>query len=162
MSVQARRVAIWVANGVDSKQANLAFAALRQAGANPRMVGPRIGLFKGSDDAEIEAVASLETEPGVLFDGMVVPSGTSGFINTFTGDGRAAEFIKDQYRHCKTILLVGKASEMLRVIGVPESNDAQDHGVILGAKGAANEVKQFIEQLAQHRHFSRESVPQLL
>ena len=161
VGVQARRVAIWVANGVDSKQANLAFVALRQAGANPRMVGPRIGLFKASDDTDIEAVASLETEPGVLFDGMVVPSGTSDFINTFTRDGRAAEFIKDQYRHCKTILLVGKASEMLRVIGVPEPNDAQDHGVILGAKGAANEVKQFIEQLAQHRHFSRESVPQL-
>ena len=159
VGVQARRVAIWVANGVDSKQAKMAFAALRQAGANPRMLGPRIGPFKGSDDADIEAVASLETEPAVLFDGMVFPSGTSDFINTFARDARAVEFIKDQYRHCKTILLVGKTSEMLRAIGVAESKDAQDHGVIFGAKGTANEVKQFIDQLALHRHFSRESNP---
>jgi len=161
VGVQARRVAIWVANGVDAKPANDLFAALRQAGANPRMLGPRIGAFKAADGSIIEAVASLETEPSVTFDGMVFPSGNADFIKTFTGDGRAIEFVKDQYRHCKTIFLVGKASGLLEVMGLPKQDKSRD-GLIVGATGAANEIKQFIEQLARHRHFDRESDPPLL
>ncbi len=161
VGVQTRRVAIWVANGVDSKQAHSIFAALRQAGANPRLLGPRIGVFNSDDGSEIEAVASLETEPAVLFDGMVCPSGNSDFIRTFATDGRAVDFLKDQYRHCKTILLVGKASELLGVIGLPAPKAAQA-GIVVGTKGSASEVKQFIDQLTLHRHFSRESEPPLL
>ena len=161
VGVQARRIAIWVGDGVDAKQANSIFATLRNAGANPRMLGPRIGEFKASDGSKLEAVASLETEPSVVFDGMVFPSGSADFVKTFTGDGRAIEFVKDQYRHCKTMLFIGGASDMLVAIGLlgkPASSD----GIIVGSKGGATDVDAFIEQLKLHRHFSRESDPPLL
>ncbi len=161
VGVQTRRIAIWVADGVDGKQAKSIFTHLRAQGANPRMVGPRIGVFKSMDESNLEAVASLETEPSVLFDALVCPSGDSDFINTFMRDGRAAEFIKDQYRHCKTIMLVGQARAMLGHLGLSESKSVQP-GIILAAKTGTNELKEFIETLALHRHFSRESDPPLL
>ena len=161
VGVQTRRIAIWVADGVDGKQAKSIFTHLRAQGANPRMVGPRIGVFKSMDESNLEAVASLETEPSVLFDALVCPSGDSDFINTFMRDGRAAEFIKDQYRHCKTIMLVGQARTMLGHLGLSESKSVQP-GIILAAKTGTNELKEFIETLALHRHFSRESDPPLL
>jgi catalase len=96
VGVQTRLVAIWIADGVDAKQANMFFSALRSAGANPRMLGPRIGKFTGLNGSEIEAVASLETEPAVVFDGMVFPSGSDKFFKTFASDGRAG----GQQRDC--------------------------------------------------------------
>ncbi len=161
VGVQARRVAIWVADGVDAKQANSVFAALREAGANPRLLGPRIGTFKADDGSFIEAVASLETEPSVTFDAMVFSSGDAGFIETFAGDGRAIEFIKDQYRHCKTILLAGNASDILKSIGLADQLDGRQ-GLVIASTVNTNTNKQFIEQLALHRHFDRESDPPLI
>lgn len=161
VGVQARRVAIWVADGVDAKQANSVFATLREAGANPRLLGPRIGIFTAADGSYIEAVASLETEPSVTFDGMVFVSGNEGFIDIFAGDGRAIEFIKDQYRHCKTILLAGNASDMLKFIGLADQVDGRK-GFIVASTVNASVSKHFIEQLALHRHFDRESDPPLV
>ena len=160
VGVQTRRVAIWVADGVDGKQAKSIFTSLRAQGANPRMVGPRIGAFLSADGLEIEAVASLETEPSVLFDGLVCPSGNSVFINTFTRDERAVEFIKDQYRHCKTIMLVGKSAAVLGNLGLSESKSDQT-GITVAAKLGTNELTQFTKALALHRHFNRESDPPL-
>ena len=161
VGVQSRRVAIWIADGVNGKQANLVFNSLRSEGANPRMVGPRIGGFKSMDESEIEAVASLETEPSVLFDGLVIPSGDARFINTFSQDGRAVEFIKDQYRHCKTILLVEQAVPMFSTLGLTDSKPAPA-GIIVAAKITPNEIKKFVATLTLHRHYSRESDPPAL
>ena len=161
VGVQTRAVAIWIADGVDAKQANKVFQGLREAGANPRLLGPRIGAFTSLDGSEIEAVASLETDPSVVFDGMVFPSGSDDFFNTFATDARAIDFIKDQFRHCKTIYLIDSAIKILTLIGLPTPEHAQA-GIITGSKGSANEIKQFTDQLALHRHLERESDPPLL
>ena len=158
VGIQARKVAIWVADGVNADQVNRAFSMLRSGGANPRLIGPRIGAFTADGGDMVEAVGSLETEPAVTFDGLVVPAGNDDFFATFIADGRALEFCKDLYRHCKTMLLVGNAGDLLDAVGVPDG-EQQRAGIVLGQKANAAELATFSDALALHKHFSRESDP---
>ena len=50
-------------------------AALLAQGAVPRLVGPRIGPVATPEGDTLDADASLENEPGFLFDALVLPDG---------------------------------------------------------------------------------------
>ena len=70
----------------------------------------------------IDADASLENEPGFLFDGLVLPDGDEA-VAALAQDGHTAEFIKDQFRHCKPILVLGASRMLLSQAGLPLSLD---------------------------------------
>ena len=110
-SIKGRKVALLVAPGVDAEPILQVQAMLAEQGAVGRLVGPRIGPMPTADGGLIDADASLENEPGFLFDGLVLPGGDEA-IAALAQDGHTAEFIRDQFRHCKTILVLG-ASRML-------------------------------------------------
>jgi catalase len=59
-----------------------------------------------------DADASLENEPGFLFDALVLPDGAEA-VAALAQDGHTPEFIKDQFRHCKTILVLGASRVLL-------------------------------------------------
>jgi catalase len=153
-SVRTRRVAILVADGADAGAIESVRSALRTAGATAKLVGPRIGPFAVAGGS-LDADASLETDAGVLFDALVLPGGKPA-VKALAQDGRALEFIKDQYRHCKTILALGDSVALLSKAGVP---DTSGPGLLVLADGADEAVEAFIEALAKHRHFERESEP---
>lgn len=134
-------------------------AKLLDAGAVPRFVGPRIGAIATADGVEIEADASTENEPGFLFDGLVLPDGEPA-VAALYWDGHAMEAIRDQYRHCKPILALGTASQLLDIAGVPPTlPDGQpDPGLTITADAAAG-ADAFIQGLAKHRHPERETDP---
>jgi catalase len=67
------------------------------------------------------------------------------------------EFLKDQYRHCKTILVQGSAVTLLDKVGIRPEADA---GLILA--DSAVDPKVFITALAKHRHTERDQDPPLL
>ena len=54
----------------------------------------------------IEVDVSFAAAPSVLYDAVVLPGGGDASTRC-EADGRALEFIKDQYRHCKPILVLG-------------------------------------------------------
>jgi catalase len=160
-SIAGRRVAILVEDGLDRAGAIAVQEALMLAGAVPRFVGARLGSVTGADGGKIEVDVSLEAAPSVLFDGAVVPDGDVA-IETLRSIGQAVEFVKDQYRHCKPILVLGAGGALLSKAGVPAllSGGAPDPGIIaLKAKGAAPPIEAFIAALARHRHFEREIDP---
>ena len=104
---------------------------------------------------------TLEATPAVLFDALVLPDGEAA-IETLRTAGHALEFIKDQYRHCKPMLVLGAGGALLSKAGVPTllSGGAPDPGIVsLKAKGAAPPIEAFIAALAKHRHFEREIDP---
>jgi catalase len=100
----------------------------------------------------VEADASLENSPAVLFDGLVLPDG----VQALAKSGQAVEFLKDQFRHCKTILVMGNASALLEKAGIPM--DAPDAGLIF-AKAGSDPDTLFIAALAKHRHVERDRDP---
>src|SRR4029434_10423341 len=106
--IQARRIAILIADGVDGDQAKAIAARIRGEGAVPVFVAPRLGAVKVGAGAALQADASLEVAPSVLFDAVAIADG-EGAAAALAADGRALEFLKDQYRHCKAMLISGVA-----------------------------------------------------
>jgi len=155
--IRTRKVAIMIAAGTDGPSAWTIANALQAEGAVVRFVAPRIGPIATSDGGQIDADASLENQPAVLFDGLVVPDGAEA-ISTLVADGRAREFIQDQYRHCKTILALGNAATLLTRSGI-EVNPNRDAGLLISGGGTEEAAQKFIHALAKHRHFERETLP---
>ncbi len=154
-SIKARKVAILVADGIEGQSVMNVHAALFAQGAVPRFVAPRIGPVTTSDGVAIDADASLENEPGFLFDSLVLPDGDAG-VAALARDGHTMEFIRDQHRHGKAIMVMPASMTLLDAAGVAlvlPSGDP-DPGIVADAG-----VDAFIQAMAKHRHPERETDP---
>ncbi|MFY2843916.1 catalase [Achromobacter ruhlandii] len=153
--VATRKVAILVAEGVDGAAVTTVAQALIKAGVVVRLVGQRIGPVDTADGGSLDADASLDNQPSGLFDGAVVPSGGAA-CERWLGDGRALEFVRDSYRHGKTLLALGEGADVLEAAGIAPAED--DGGLIIG-EASQKVAAGFLEALARHRHPERERTP---
>jgi catalase len=162
-SVRARRVAIAVADGVNGDAARALAARLTAAGAVPRFIASRLGRVESAAGDPIEVDVTLEATPAVLYDAVVVADGND-VARRLAADGRAVEFLKDQYRHCKPIFAVGSSSALLEKAGIPPKlpSGKPDPGLVVGRAGDVGSEEAFIKALAKHRHFARETDPPLV
>jgi catalase len=87
----------------------------------------------------------------------VVPAGVSASL---APDGRAIEFLRDQYRHCKPLLVIGDSAALLDEAGIPRAGE--DPGLLVAEQSNGQAVRAFLEALAQRRHFERERDPPLV
>ncbi|MBL8268004.1 catalase [Steroidobacter sp.] len=162
--VKTRRIAILVANGVESASLTALHATLSGAGAVPRFVAARLGRVTDTDGDGIDVEVSMEAAPAVLFDALVLPDGAAA-VATLSQDGHTLEFLKDQYRHCKPILALGSSADLLvkADIAAMLPSGEPDTGVLLFE--AAEHVKAaaaFVVAIGKHRHFARHSDPPLV
>ena len=165
-SIKGRKVALLVAPGVEAEAILQLQATLAAQGAVGRLVGPRIGPMPTAGGDLIDADASLENEPGFLFDGLVLPDGDEA-VAALAQDGHTAEFIRDQFRHCKPILVFGASRMLLSQAGLPLSLDKSQAqggtGLIVAEDGAGGQAGEaFVRALAMHRHFGRQMDPPLV
>jgi catalase len=165
-ALAGRKVAILVAPGVEDSFVTEVQGALFEQGVVARLVGPRIGLMQTASGGSLDADASMENEPGFLFDALILADGQDA-VAALAQDGHTMEFIKDQFRHCKTIMAVGGARELLVQAGLPVSMDKSQQqggtGLILAEPADAKAgIKTFLDAMARHRHFGREMDPPLL
>jgi catalase len=161
VGVRTRRVAILVAEGVDGASLRAVHATLIEAGAVPRFVGPRLGAYAVAGKGEpIEADASMENSPPVVFDALVLPDGAAG-IAALLRDGHTMEFVVNQYRHGKTILALGASRELLQRAGASATlgDGSADPGIVTARAGDVAGTRRFIAALARHRHPERETDP---
>ena len=97
----------------------------------------------------------------MLYDALVVPGGRQA-IKTLGNLGHAAEFVKEQYRHCKPILVLGAGQDLVENAGIPLtlSTGESDPGLLRFQDEHVEEaLAQFVEAIAKHRHFAREMDP---
>jgi len=159
--IRTRKIAILVADGAEGASIGKLLTALVQAGAVPRLVGPRLGAYTAAGGEKLEADASMENSPGFLFDALVLPDGLAA-VETLAADGHSMEFVKDQYRHCKTILALGASQALLTEAGIPMSlpDGSDDPGLILAdAAHAEAATTDFIAAVGMHRHPARDTDP---
>ena len=153
--VKGLKVALLVADGIDDAPLRALHATLAAEGAVPRFVGARLGRVLPSSGTLIHVEVSMEAAPSVVWDAVVLPGGDDGLAAI----GNAVEFVKDQYRHCKPIGMLGEQSAVVTKAGLPmtlPSGDA-DPGLVMGSGDGA--AARFIEALAKQRHFERETDP---
>lgn len=159
--IETRRIAILVADGVDGAGASTIHQALLAEGAVPRFIGIKLGQVQTIDGAPLDVEISLETAPSVLWDAMIVPDGKSASAELAVR-GQALEFLKDQYRHCKPILLLGAARQLLGAAGIPAElpDGGADTGLVqFDGEEMAAALPVFVDALTKHRHFQRETDP---
>jgi catalase len=160
LGVQARKVALLIAPGVAGKSVMAAHAALAAAGAVPKLVAPRIGAVATSDGKVLMADASLESEPGFLFDALVLPEGEAG-VAALAKDAHTMEFIQNQFRHCKSILVLGASKTLTEKAGLPTAlpNGDADPGLLYAETADKKTMQAFMAAMTKHRHFERETDP---
>jgi catalase len=157
--IATRRVAILVADQVDGDAVLALRAGLTELGAMPRTVGARLGVVMTAQGEELEIDATLETTPAVLFDAVAIPGGPQA-AEVLGKLGHALEFVKDQYRHCKPILAVGAARDVLENAGVPLTlpTGDPDPGMVV-VEDTQDFLTPFVAAIAAHRHPAREMDP---
>jgi catalase len=159
--IRSRVVALLVAEGVDARSLLAVRAALQAQGAVARLLGSRIGPVRAASGQILDADASMENEPAVVFDALVLPDGEEA-VEQLGLDGRTGEFIKEQYRHCKPILAIGAAAALLDGAGVFRTLDEEraDPGIVVVSRDEVDAgTTRFIEALARHRTFERDRDP---
>jgi catalase len=161
-SIRTRCIALLVAPGVEAASLEQLHSKLSAEGAVPRYVGPRMGAVKTAGGKDIVVEVTLETAPSVLFDAVVIPDGAEG-VRTLSSTGHAVEFVKDQFRHCKTILALGAGEKLLEAANIPAAlkTGGTDSG-LLRLKKANEAAAPFIAAIAKHRHFERQTDPPLI
>jgi catalase len=165
-SIKTRKVAILAADGFDDAALSSMKQALTAAGAQAKVIAPRLGFLTSANGAEVKIDFSLLTSSSVLFDAVYVPGGEKS-VDTLKGEANALHFIHEAYKHCKAIAATGAGIELLRAsyLGAEEIFEpnaaghhmAMNEGIIISRDGQAGDVAaEFIKAIAQHRHWSRE------
>jgi catalase len=160
-NLATRHVAFLAADGVEAKSLKTVFDSLTKLGAVARYVGARLGSIATSEGGTLVVDVTLETTPAVLYDVVVVPAGKAA-VEALGNIGQAPEFLKDQYRHCKPILVLGEGADLLQNAGIPMTlaSGEPDPGLVIAEKGLQKDtVSKFTQAIAKHRHFERAMDP---
>jgi catalase len=163
-SIRTRRIALLIAPGVEGASLIALHEALTAQGAVPRYVAARLGTVATADGEPLEPDVTLEAAPAVLFDALVLADGDAG-VKALGASGQAVEFVKDQYRHCKTILALGAGQELLVKAQIPSAlpSGEEDSGLLrFGSDTVEEAAKAFASAIARHRHFARQTDPPLV
>jgi catalase len=161
--IKARRVAILIAPGINGAMATEIYTALVELGAAPRFVAGRLGEV-AAGDLTLHAEISIEAGPAVLYDALVVPDGADG-IAVLLKDGLVIDFIKDQYRHCKPMLILGAAAALLEKAGIPVNLPSEEKDPSIVGPDQTDLIKAskaFITAMTKHKEFRRETDPPMV
>lgn len=156
--IRTRQIAVLVENRVHHGSLVELYGALTDAGAVVHFVGPRVGMFVDSGGEKIEADRSMENSPSVLFDALVLPDGGDA-VKALSANGHTMEFVRDLYRHCKTVLALGAGRDLLEMAGIDPVMDEEKGVLVADSDDASMVAVTFIKAVAGHRHFSRDSDP---
>jgi catalase len=156
--IRTRRVAILVAHGVDGDKVRAMYTSLLKDGAVPRLVGNMLGKVKTSAGNPLDVEISLEAGPSVMYDAVIVPDGDKS-SDLLARNAHAIDFLREQYRHCKPILAVGKGADLLVKAMIPPAlpDGSADPALLIDGS-----LDAFKEALASHRSFARETDPPMV
>lgn len=155
--IRSRRVAILATRGVRAKEVHALVEALGGQGAGVRILGPCVGALETEEGQALDADASVENSPSVLFDALVLPAGEEA-VARWSVDGRVLEFVRDAWRHGKAILALGTASEVLSVAGIDIEASA-DAALVMAESVDEDVLSRFTGAIARHRNPERETDP---
>nr|WP_314542869.1 catalase [uncultured Massilia sp.] len=159
--IRTRRVALAAAGGVDANVARQVYAVLLKEGAQPRIVGQRLGELPPATGEPLDVEVTFEATPSVMYDGIVIAPGEASAV-ALARDARVLDFVRDQYRHGKPLLALGAGARLLSAAGIPPTlpDGAPDPGVIVAEDGGLEAaLAAFTAALARHRVYARETDP---
>jgi catalase len=122
-TLQGRSIGILIADGSDITVINSLKQAVISAGANVKIVGPKIGGAKLSDGSMLHVDGQLAGTPSTLFDAVAIILSPEG-ANALSMEAAAIDFVRDAYGHLKAI-----GADMGGEVIVKSANIKADAGV---------------------------------
>ncbi|MFB9076210.1 catalase [Flavobacterium procerum] len=154
-TIESRKVAILVTEGVSEAAVMNLKNALKKGGAKGCVIAPHLGSVTTDTDGAIAAEFSFLTASSVLFDAVYVPHGLG--LNALAENDDALEYLNDAYKHCKVIGADGEASEIINAAPFASKITNDDEGVIVTSEIASETFAQeFINAMTKHRFWQRE------
>ena len=120
--------------------------AVTAAGADLKVIAPKIGGALASDGSRIEADFQLAGGPSVLFDTVYLSLSKEG-ATLLSTESAAVAWVHDAFAHLKVIGAASAARPLLDAAGV-----VKDAGVVLG-----NDHKAFLNRANKGRIWDREA-----
>lgn len=149
-SIETRKVAFLVADGVSKASVDKMKSALEKEGAKAVLISTKVGKLKYKEGGIENIQFSYLTEASVCYDAFYTPEGDS--VKTLKEEPDYFQFLNEAFRHCKAIAFDQGAEELLKdtYIQHPE----KDKGIILASKNDL--TKDFIHVMKGHRVWERE------
>ena len=155
-SIQTRKIAILVADGVDKNSLNIVKEALLAQKAFVEIIAPHQGNIVSEQNTEIPVDQSFLTTASVLYDAVYVAGGIN-CVATLEAEPDAIHFLNEAFMHCKAIAADEMAKQVLNATNFSKkiNTASKEEGIIIG--GDAKKLSsQFIKVIAQHRFWERE------
>lgn len=154
-TIKSRKIAILVADGFDANDVKTMKNAIEKQGAMAKIIGMKSKSVKDADGNEMKVDHALRTTASVLWDAVYIPGGEKS-VNKLSEEADAIEFVNEAFRHCKAIAATGDGVNFVRnetYAGRAES----DKAVILSEDLKTETTQNFINAIAQHRNWDRET-----
>ncbi|RKG79807.1 catalase [Corallococcus terminator] len=146
--IKSRRIAVLVADGVDSDELMAVRKELEGQGAHVKVIAKHLGTVKAANGQAVKVDKSAITTASIEYDGVYIPGGAAS-VATLKKDGEARHFVQEAYLHCKTVAASTGATDVLKACEV----DPAAPGIVTGTAQALG--KAFVTALAKHRHWDR-------
>lgn len=149
-TIETRKVAFLVADGVSKASIDKLKLALEKEGAKAVLISTNVGTLKYKEGSTDTVQHSYLTEASVCYDAFYTPDGDS--VEKLKNEPDYLQFLNEGYRHCKAIAFAKGAEVLLNETYIKDAQ--KDPGVILESQNdLAND---FIHVMKGHRVWDRE------
>jgi catalase len=160
-SIATRKIAFLCEDGFTDDDVAVVKRALETKGAVVEIVSSALGHVKGAAGAAVPVDKTFLTAASVFYDAVYVPGGEDS-VALLSGFDEAGEFLREAFKHNKTIAASGEGVELLselRGVALAEEESKEltdDNGVVTTREGKRGPfANAFIAAIAEHRHFGR-------
>lgn len=154
-SFHGRVIGVLLSDGFDSQIVEDLRKVVIAAGGLIKVVGPKIGGARCSENTLHPVDHRIGGAPSALFDAVVVIPGEDSLITT----PAARDFVSDAFQHCKFIGYTDTAKPLLDAVSIPHDpvdKAACDTG--LCPLSSAGSVAAFVQSAKSLRHWVREGL----
>jgi len=144
-TLMGRTIGILIADGSDGKAVRKIKKAATQAGANVKIIAPKIGGARLLDGSLLVAHGQLAGSPSVLFDAVAIILSREA-AKTLSKETAAIDFVRDAFAHLKALAVDPGGEALLKM-----ANVVHDAGVV-----KSSQLDAFIAA-AQTRQWAREN-----
>jgi catalase len=167
MGARTRKVAILAYDGFALNELQQVQTSLQAAGIHVDIISKNLGMILSAEGQEIEVNKNYATSGAIMYDAVYIAGGKKSVDNLMMHK-EAKDFISDAFVHSKPIGATSEAVDLLSAADVKKITVAgqesqgevfTDMGIVTArnASDLTSFSEAFVNAIAQHRHWVRES-----
>lgn len=172
MSARTRKVAILVENGFNFPEVTQVIEALKNAGVHSEIVSKYQGMLASVDGRQLEVNKNYLSSGSIMYDAVYVTGGRQ-CVDTLLTHGDAVHFVNEAFKHAKALGATNEGVDLIassQVRGVATAGPETQAQLVseLGVVTIRNAAdmgffsQKFIEAIAQHRHWGRQNLKEMV